>query len=213
MSAWPDSMKVGPIREWPGAMTRIRLRSPFRRQDGTPVTLTTTLTLLNRELVALGARNAELLIAIDAGQFRQDGRPYANAKAAHPGIILTFEIPKVGVVSYPSDQYTAWEDNLRAVALALEALRKVDRYGVTKHGEQYRGFRALEATAAPAGFDNAGDALMFLASVTGMRYADHPTRNLVAAAQRMTHPDRGGDATVFQRVSLAQEQLRKEGRL
>src|SRR5690606_24676973 len=84
-----------------------------------------------------------------------------QAKAAHPGVILSFD-SKVGHLSYPCDTFTSWQDNLRAVALALEALRKLDRYGVTKRGEQYRGFLAIEATAAPAGFATADDALHFI---------------------------------------------------
>ncbi|MBD8218233.1 hypothetical protein IFU40_06245 [Microbacterium sp. CFBP 13617] len=163
----------------------------------------------------LGAKNVELLVAIDAAQFRIDGRPYANAKAAHPGVILTFEIPEVGTVSYPCDTFTTWESNLRAVALALEALRKVDRYGVTKRGEQYRGFLALEATAAPAGFADANEALRFLASfhpnVPGA--ATVTPKVLLRSAQRKAHPDHGGDDATFQRVSLAEAKLREAGLL
>ena len=32
--------------------------------------------------------------------------------------------------------------NLRSIALGLKALRAVDRYGVSRRGEQYAGFRA-----------------------------------------------------------------------
>lgn len=228
MADWPDELKVGPIREWPGSLRAAvnrevaRFKRPGYRNDDTgkwvgptPVPLSTTLTDLDRELRALRATDGELLVAIDAAQFRIDGRPYANAKATHPGVILSFEIPKVGRVSYPCDKYTRWEDNLRAITLALEALRLVDRHGVTRRGEQYRGFLAIEAaTAVPAGFTDSQDALMFLAGVTGMRYADWPARKLVNAAQRMTHPDvSGGDAAKFQRVSLAEAVLRQEGLL
>lgn len=220
MSDWPSSMKVAPIREWPGEMTRTRRYSPFRGKrtingkvhTNAEVPLTQTLSDLTRELREIRAKELELLVAIPPGQkWRQDGRPRADATPTHPGVIPSFEIPKVGRVSYPCDTFTTWEANLRGIVLALEALRKVNRYGVVKHGEQYRGFLAIEATAAPAGFSSREDALMFLAGVTGMRYADHPAINLVRAAQRMTHPDRGGDATVFQRVSLAEAKLRQEG--
>lgn len=228
MSDWPDGLTAGPIREWPGELRAqgVRERAKFMRPgrwEGSgpnrryiaqsPMPISRTLTDLRRELEQLRAKDVVMLIALEPTQFRIDGRPYANAKPAHPGVILSFEIPKVGTVSYPCDKYTRWEDNLRAITLALEALRLVDRHGVTRRGEQYRGFLALEATAAPQGFSMAQDALMFLAGVTGMRYADHPARDLVAAAQRMTHPDRGGDATIFARVSLAQAKLREEGLL
>ncbi|QXN73972.1 DnaJ-like chaperonin [Microbacterium phage Blab] len=212
MSEWPGRLTVGPIREWPGAHTRSRRSAPFR-YGGKPVKLTTTLSELDTELRAVAAKDAELLVAIDPAKFRRDGRPYANAIAEHPGVILSFEIPKLGRVSYPCDTFTTWEDNLRAVVLSLEALRKVDRYGTTQHREQYRGFLAIEATAAPAGFSSAEDALMFLAGVTGLPYADYEVAYLLRRAKMVTHPDRpGGDAASFQRVMLAEAKLGSEGR-
>lgn len=227
MSDWPDKMTVAPIREWPGSLraSANRQQAKFMRPgrwEGqkwigqTPMPLSVTLADLDRELRHLRAKGAELLVAIDAAQFRNDGRPYANAKAAHPGVILSFEIPKIGHVSYPCDKYTRWEDNLRAIAAALEALRLVDRHGVTRSGEQYRGFLAIEATAAPAGFTSLDDAWSWLLRLIG---SDATVRNpetargVLRAAQRRAHPDAGGDAATFQRVSLAEAKLREEGLL
>lgn len=217
MSAWPDTMKVAPIREWPGELTRSRKQSPFRSG------LSDTLDVLDREIWPLTdtrtqRESAELLIAIPAGDlWRLDGKPRAHAVAEHPGVIFSLE-SKHGHLSYPCDTFTRWQDNLRAIALALEALRKVDRYGVTKRGEQYRGFLALEATAAPAGFATADEALAFLGNFVGLGLAEMrviqgaPARAL-RRAQRETHPDAGGDAATFQRVSIAEAKLRQEGLL
>ena len=44
---------------------------------------------------------------------------------------------------FPCDTFTDWQANVRGIALALEALRAVDRYGVTQQAEQYRGWTAL----------------------------------------------------------------------
>lgn len=222
MTDWPSNMKVGPIREWPGEFTRQRVVAPFTRngrwEDGKrvgagPVPLTTTLRDLDRELRELSAKDVELLVAVAPDRFRLDGRPRAGAVAEHPGIILSFTIPKVGAVSYPCDTFTTWEGNLRAVALALEALRKVDRYGVTKRGEQYRGFLALEATAAPAGFATVHEAQTFIRWVAGYEPAETWSPRLFREAQRAAHPDMGGDAATFQRVSLAEAKLREAGLL
>lgn len=214
MSAWPDTMKVAPIREWPGELTRSRKSSPFRAG------LSDTLDVLDREIWQLTdtrsqRESAELLIAIPAGDlWRLDGKPRAHAVAEHPGVIFSLD-SKHGHLSYPCDTFDRWQDNLRAVALALEALRKVDRYGVTKRGEQYRGFLALEATAAPAGFATVDDALAFLGKFTGvglaeMRVIEGARTRALRRAQRETHPDAGGDASMFQRVSLAEAKLREE---
>jgi hypothetical protein len=202
---WPVGMRVVPLGEWPGALTPRRERSRFDS------TLSSTMETLRREISALGGRDVALQVAIPASQFRLDGYPRATARAEHPGVILTLE-SKHGALSYPCDTFDRWEDNLRAIALALEALRKVDRYGVTKRGEQYRGFLAIEgATAAPAGFATAGDALAWLSDFTGER--DCSVRQIVRIAQREAHPDQGGDAGDFQRVTLAEAKLRAEGRL
>lgn len=41
-----------------------------------------------------------------------------------------------------------WQANIRAIAKTLEHLRDLDRWGVTKRGEQYTGWKALPATAS-----------------------------------------------------------------
>jgi hypothetical protein len=209
-------MTVGPIREWPGALTPASQRklTPFKTNDRDfrrrPVPLSQTLELLDRELRMLDAKDAEMLVAIAPQDFRRDGRPRAGAKAEHPGVILSFTT-KIGKLSYPCDTFTTWPDNLRAIALALEALRKVDRYGVTSHGEQYRGFLAIEAgTAMPAGFGSRDEVIDFLAKLVGWERpfdADAALR----FAKRKTHPDLGGDAVSFQRVTLAETYLKKNG--
>lgn len=217
MTNWPDRLKVAPIRDWPGTLTSSRRISPFRAG------LSDTLDQLDREIWQLTETrtqrdSAELLVAIPAGDlWRLDGRPRAHAAAEHPGVILSLDSIH-GHLSYPCDTFTTWQDNLRAITLALEALRKVDRYGVTKRGEQYRGFLALEATAAPAGFATADDALAFLGKFTAiglaeMRVIEGARTRALRRAQRETHPDAGGDAAMFQRVSLAEAKLREEGML
>lgn len=221
MSAWPETMKVAPIREWPGELTRVRKPSQFS------ASLTSTLDLLDREIWHLTdtrtqQESAELLIAIPAGDlWRLDGKPRAHADPEHPGVIFSLD-SKHGHLSYPCDTFTTWKDNLRAIALALEALRKVDRYGVTKRGEQYRGFLAIEATAAPAGFATAEAARAFLLDVIMKERGGvtpsaeellSTTSDVLRRAKRITHPDMGGDAAAFQRVMLAEAKLREAGLL
>jgi hypothetical protein len=219
MAEWPSNMKTGPIREWPGTLTPAGARrvAPFTtpgavsfRRD--PVPITNTLELLNRELRMIGGRDVELLVAIAPDQFRIDGQPHARAKASHPGVILALQ-SKHGQLSYPCDTFTTWQSNLRAIALALEALRKVDRYGVTSRGEQYRGFLALEATAMPSGFADGEAALAWLLDFTDYHGVIVDPKDVLRTAQRKAHPDRGGAAADFHRVSLAEAAMREGGLL
>jgi hypothetical protein len=220
MTDWPSNLSIGPISEWPGALTPASQRkiAPFRVKSGgysrTRTPLSATTELLDRELRALRARHAEMLIAMRPEDFRNDGFPRAQAVASHPGVILSFD-SSVGHLSYPTDTFTTWQDNLRAVALALEALRKVDRYGVTKRGEQYRGFLALEATPAQKSFPTAQDAAGHIRALSGERPELGDREGLsraVRLAKRNTHPDRpGGSTDAFHNVTLAEEKLRAEG--
>lgn len=218
MSMWPEDMKVGPIREWPGTMTAAESRrvSPFRS------TLTSTLRTLDRELYELAEtrahrESAELLIALPAGAFRLDGRPRAGSRPEHPGVILSMDT-RHGHLSYPCDTFTSWEDNLRAIALALEALRKVDRYGVTRRGEQYRGFLELESGGQrPMGVDGAIRALLtVLGYGEEVRTSDVELMQLVRRAKRYAHPDTSANphmVEVWGTVVDAERVLREAGRL
>jgi hypothetical protein len=203
MSYWPAGMKTAPIGDWPGTLTRKRQRAPFS------ATLGSTMELLNRETRALAGTNVLIQIAVPASKFRLDGMPYADAKAEHPGLILTLD-SKHGALSYPCDTFTTWQDNLRAIALALEALRKVDRYGVTKGGEQYRGFLAIEASA-PTDFATAQAACEWLDAQFGEPGTVFTIAELLRRAKRRSHPDTGGTAELFHRVTLAEQYLNQNG--
>lgn len=204
MSEWPDGMTVKPIITWPGVTHAEHVRSNFSAP------WTATLELLNRELWHLEARDIVLQVAIEPQQFRLDGYPRAGAKQLHPGIILTMTT-KVGPLSYPCDTYATWRDNLRAIALALEALRKVDRYGVTKHGEQYQGFAAIEARPASEFTDTEAVGTWLRSLVPTGGVVPNTWAILVRVAKRLAHPDQGGDTDTFDRVMRAEAYLREQG--
>lgn len=137
-----------------------------------------TLSLLERELRCLDA----VSIVIQAGyrQVRNDGWPYSSAKADHPACTLQF-ISRRRPLAFQGWQYSSFEANLRAIALTLEALRAVERYGVVS-GQQYEGFRRLEA---PAPADPAAAAREFFARhAPGMGIHE-----AYRALRRRFHPD------------------------
>lgn len=140
---WPSFLQVKPIIQWPGAQTPVgrRRSSTFRAGFGA------TVTLLRKELehlTELGNRRAILQMALTDRDIRLDGYPRADANPLHPGVIVSIE-SKHGPLSYPCDTFDDWQDNLRGIALGLQALRAVDRYGITPNGEQYAGFKQLGA--------------------------------------------------------------------
>lgn len=140
------SIQYGPILHWPGNLKtwNQRTKAPFKSGYDS------TIRLVERELRAVSAQSPVIQLAIEERYWRIDGKPYATAKASHPGVILSFSKSVKRVtgnvrmpLSFPCDTYQTWESNLRAIALGMEALRRVDRYGITSNGEQYLGFKAL----------------------------------------------------------------------
>jgi hypothetical protein len=207
---YPARMTLRPIDQWPGTETRNRERSQFSAP------WSATLELLDRELFNLGRGrqypDSILQIALRERDFRIDGMPRANAVPSHPGVIVNVESTK-GPLSFPCDKFDRWKDNLRAIALGLEALRKIDRYGITPGNEQYRGWQAIEARPAAA-FETAQAALDFLGTVAAPGHGPWEqvhARGLYRDARAATHPDRGGDRETWDRVEAAGAVLRAAG--
>jgi hypothetical protein len=147
-----------PIEKWPGKdrPSTGNRNAPFRAKYAA------TLDLLESELNELHAKDITIQAFFARQEIRNDGWPYSSAKPRYPGVIVGFRRhfrqwnSKTSSyrewkeeMSFPCDTFCSWEDNIRAIALALEALRKIDRYGVTQAGEQYKGWARLPE-AAPA---------------------------------------------------------------
>lgn len=209
-----------PIDEWPGALTPDRERQRSRFES----TYTATLGLLRREVGYIIKRDAAtqptspviFALALDDGRITVDrSRPKANASPEHPGVIVAFSSVH-GPLRYATDTFTRWQDNLRAIALGLEALRKVDRYGITKRGEQYRGFAALPA-GGPSGPTSIEEAVKLLARVADIENIDHAfylanRESIHRAAKFAAHPDTGGSQELFVDVTRAIDFLKENVR-
>jgi hypothetical protein len=181
--------------------------SPFK------ATWASTLNLLRSELDQLKADKVIIEVDVTDAAIRLDGMLYANAKVASPAVRLAFE-SKHGWLAYATDRYVGrwagsppdWQHNIRAVALGLEALRKVDRYGITKRGEQYAGWKAL-----PAGGMGRAAALGVIFMAAGLDIEptelDRDPEVLAQAwkaARVNSHPDRvDGDRALWDQVEQA----------
>ena len=173
MSAFEQAFVFRPLVDWP-TPSATRKRAPFRAP------YSETLRLLIHELDMLGNTGPRVIqVALSEADIRRDGLPRANARPAHPAVALSFT-SRHGPMHLSTDTFDDWRDNLRAIALGLESLRRVDRYGIARSGEQYAGWLQLEASTR-------GSALI----------REHGG---VRAAMKATHPDRGGDAADFHAV-------------
>jgi len=194
-----------PLETWPGTPTHPddRRTSPFS------ATYTQTLDLLEQELGHLEATNIVIQGFFTRDQLRNDGWPKGGQNPSSPGVILMFRDSQGDPYSYPCDSFTWWTANLRAIALALEALRKIDRYGVTRRGEQYQGFRALPPAQEARPQMQPEEAAAFLAShipgvspeaLTGSQQLFEAMFRML---QKQIHPDSGGSHDEFVRLQEA----------
>jgi hypothetical protein len=229
-------LRVRPITAWPGPETppEARRPSPFSAP------YSRTLEELDRELRHLGAERAVLELWCREDDVRLDGLLRADRKVEKPGVVLSFD-SRHGALRYPCDCFSAnwkvdrapWHANLRAVTLGLEALRRVERYGIASRAEQYTGWRALGAgiaigQTATLRFGSLEEAARFL-----IRHGENPrydgppenprelidgplaeeTRALYYRRAAMAlHPDAGGDAEEFARLGEARRMLDLETR-
>lgn len=205
-------LTLRPIDAWPGKVRYDREAGPF----SAPVK--DTQATLKREMMALNAKNVVLQIAFRETDFRQDGLPYANAVATHPGVILAFD-SKHGPLRLFFDRFTKWQNNLRAIAMHLEHLRLAGLYGVGTDGQQYKGWQALPPPPAPAS-DRVADAAKFIA-----RHGGGTASEVLTSAERLAqsyrnaanslHPDRQPHSEcdrftkMFQQLQTAKELLDK----
>lgn len=185
-----------------------------------------TLGLLASELEKLGAIDAIFQIDVTEEELRRDGMLRANSRVNFPGVRISFDSIH-GPLTYATDAYErtyhwagrleSWQANIRAIALALEALRAVDRYGVTRRGEQYVGWQAIDSKPAVMTREQAAEFIAHWAAgemtgLTGATLLANPAMLASAyrAAAKATHPDRTGDSDTFARINVARDLLTKE---
>jgi hypothetical protein len=177
--------------------------------------------ILERELAALRAKHVVLEVDFRERDLRLDGQLRADARCLSPAVRLAFE-SKHGPLTYATDHFhrptwggqhfpmSDWQYNVRAIALSLESLRRVDRYGVTRRGEQYAGWKALPPGLAMGSShmttDEAWTVLRKAAETDPNEYVEPPA--LFRRARAAAHPDRNnGDRTVWDQVEHAAKVL------
>src|SRR6185436_4755594 len=173
-----------------------------------------TCSLLDRELEHLKTTTAVLQLKVKESDISTHGTLKANVTPREPGVILAFD-SKHGQKQFPCDTYVEWRHNVRAIALALEALRAVDRYGVTRRGEQYTGWARIEGPTHTGEIPMTPElALKTAARLAGwaqMEFVGTPPPNMIEMlfreAEKRTHPDRGGNKSDFVELQKARAVL------
>lgn len=213
------TIQVRPITKWPGKENDYPKVSPFRcgYKD--------TLALLAYELDKVDAVTSSLILEmwVNPREIRKDGQLRADARVDKPGVVLAL-VRKTNrrwnaeqsryvytpqQLAYPCDAFNHWQDNLRAIALSLEALRKVERYGVFKYDEIVS---RLALPSAEGKVTTRDSAAAFLASHSGVAmkeilFSDTARSAAYRKAAQTLHPDRGGNPDEFVKLNEANKVL------
>jgi len=203
---------IDPLTPWPN-----RRRPDQHIKSLFSSSWTSTHDLLDRELSWLvrGARTWVLQMDVSESQIRRDGGVHARATPVSPAVRVSFNSDQ-GPLLYACDRYNTWQDNVRAIALSLEALRKVARYGVADSGEQYRGWQAISNRPNEMSREQAAEFIAHwsdqpgYATVTGADLLATPTliREIYRQAAKRAHPDvTGDDGDTMARLNAARDLL------
>lgn len=198
--------KVRPLVDWSGPRTDAGAR---RSRYAFKAGWSSTEELLERELFYLDARDVVLQVAVRDSDLRVDGTLRANARQpSDPGVRL-IATTRHGDLSWQTDVCAFWQHNVRSIALGLEALRAVDRYGISQRGQQYRGWREIEAGS---GHTTEAEACQVLWAWSGVKVTPGESEQSLRArwreARAASHPDRnGGNSTGWHAVEDAARTL------
>lgn len=232
-------LRYRPLGDWPdGELTPEASRASPQFSS----TWTATLQLLEREVELLAGVGSYcvLEVAASARDVRVDGSLRADARPSHPGVVISFESLEHGPLRYWTDRFSSgsvyrsrlrggeggqmtvpgWQANVRAIALGLEALRAIERYGIANRGEQYTGWKQLGAGTPlgppqPMTRDEAARVLAVGAdmSTTPAVLAEilDGDPDFVATVYRIAakqhHPDTGGSPDLFRKITEARDLL------
>ena len=165
-----------------------------RRTDrvARPLTVADAINRLSTELERLGATQEILSTNVPV---RLDGLPRSGqAEPQDVGAAIYFRL-KGKPRCLACDRWDRVADNLAAIAQHIDALRRIDRYGVGTLDQAFAGYAALPPTA---------EEWWLILDVP--RTA---SREQILSAHRQLagqhHPDRGGDPTMMARVNRARD--------
>ena len=189
---YPLSWPMGWVRTPPGK----RRRASFTARNKA-IGMFDAVARLQAELDRLGARAAILSTNV---RTKLNGLPYAGEPEPHDRGAAVYFTLKGKDRCLACDAFDTVAGNIAALAAHIDALRRIDRYGVGTIDQAFAGYAALPAPAAD------------WRSVFGL--LDFPPLERVEARYRelaqIAHPDKGGSHEAMARLNVAIESARAE---
>jgi hypothetical protein len=200
--------------EWPLGWKRTRSRrsADFRMtREGRPapdgkttkyatqVNMAVATERLERQLDALGAKNPTLSTNVS---LTMSGRPRGDENPSDPGAAVYFMFKGKATV-LACDSYFRVADNIAALAAHIDALRRIERYGVGTIEQALAGYKALPA-------DTAADWRMVLFGVKDCRVGIDDVQAAYRSRAREVHPDTGGSDEAMAQLNRARDYALEE---
>ena len=205
VSTYPLSWPAG----WKRTTTRKRANFNSRKETGASYRMKRQLTIaegIGRVLDALqkmGIPSYQVIISTNM-PVRNDGLPYSGRKDPDDPGAAVYWRPYGSDAQHKCmaiDQYDRLADNLAAIAGTLDAMRAIERWGGADILDRaFQGFAALPEYVSRGWFN-----------VLGVK-DDTPHEEVELAYKKLRgkhHPDRGGDADIFQMIQEAWQQYQE----
>lgn len=188
--AWPLSWPAG-WKRTPKEQRR-RARFTYFKAD---VSVATATMRLEDELRRLGATDE--ILSTNVPQ-RLDGRPRSDAEPSDPGAAVYFRF-KQQPQCLACDRWTRVADNIAALAAHIDAIRRIERYGVGTLEQAFAGYKSLPATAVDWWI------ILGLPQSATLDQVEDKFRTMA----RQAHPDMGGTHDTMATLTAAREAARK----
>lgn len=189
--------------EWPAGYARTppqkRRDSQFRKY-GQKLTVATALDRLQRQIELLGGR---LPVLSSNVELRLNGLPRSGLpEPSDPGVAVYFQL-RGRSTCMPCDVFSKVADNIGAIAHHIDAVRRIERYGVASVDQMFQGFQAIRGPGPKPWRE-----------VLGIKDDAMVTPQMIVSRQhelaRVHHPDVGGSETAMTEINAAVDQAMEE---
>lgn len=186
--------------EWPAGWKRTQSHMRQHAAFSTKSTADRRMTIyvaterLEREIDRLGGSRPTLSTNVS---LRLDGRPRSDEEPRDPGAALYFTFKGRATV-FACDRFTRVADNIAAIAAHIDALRRVERYGVGTLEQALAGYKALPA-------DTAANWRAVFGFSEDQRVTLDELDSAFKARAKTAHPDLGGTDDAMSHLNRARD--------
>lgn len=132
--------------QWPDGYPRskTRMKSSFT-SHGERLTIAAAIGRLRQQMDLLRATGAVLSTNLE---LRLDGLPRSNqTEPVDPGVAVYFRL-RGKATCMPCDRFNRVADNIAAIAHHIDAVRRIERYGVASVEQMFTGFQAIRSSSS-----------------------------------------------------------------